>query len=144
VTKVSARAKRFWDKLRDWYGTILTEQFGESPPGDWCEVIDETSNDVLRTALAEVRVKHVTFPPRLPEFESIVRKLRRPAMQGPSTVEQLCNFVLHHRRLTFSQLQQPWKYLRDSDGFCVGVVIPADGERPGYRVMVTDMQAVAA
>ena len=144
MTKVSARAKRFWDKLRGWYGTILTEQYGEVPPPDWCEVVDDASNDVLRSALAEVRVKHVTFPPRLPEFESIVRKLKRPIMQGPSTVEQLCSFVLRTRSLTFAQLQQPWKYLHDADGFCTGVVIPADANHAGYRVMVVDMQSEAA
>ena len=144
MTKVSARAKRFWDKLRDWYGTSLTEQYGEVPPADWCEVVDDSTNDIIRAALSEIRQKHTTFPPRFPEFESIVRRLNRPLVQGPSTVERLCEFVLRTKRLTFSQLQRPWQYTYDADGFCTGVVVPADGDNEGYFVRVIDMQSEAA
>jgi hypothetical protein len=153
VTKVSDRANRFWHKLAGFYGTGLTEKFGKIPPGDWCEIIDDSSNDVLRDALVEIRAKHVNWPPTLPEFESIVARLQRPKLQGPTTQERLTDFVLKNYKLTFNQIRQPWKFLfsghpgyggPDSkpspDYAVVGVVVPADGAVHGYRVMVMDMQ----
>lgn len=144
MTKVSARSKRFWDKLRDWYGTSLTDQYGLTPPPDWCEIVDGASNEVMRAAMSEIRHKHVTFPPRLPEFDAIVMRLKRPTFNSqPSTAALLAKFVLRTKKLRGYQLHMPWRYLHDADGFVVGVEIPPDGETPGYRVMVNDMQPVA-
>jgi hypothetical protein len=59
--------------------------------------------------------------------------------------------VLRTRRLTpVQQLSMSWKYLyrgnpRTGEGLeTTGVVIAADGDAPGYRVMVMDMLAEVA
>lgn len=144
MTKVSARAKRFWDKLRDWYGTSLTDQYGMTPPADWCAVVDGATNDVMRAAMSEIRAKHVTFPPKFPEFDAIVSRLKRPAIQQPSVAAQLADYVLRTKKLSGYQLHMPWRYLHDADGFVCGVEVPAYEDAPGYRVMVADMEAAAA
>lgn len=77
--------------------------------------------------------------------------------QGPSLQEQLCDYVMLARFPSgqdskFSpdqmrQTSQPWTYLyrewRDEKGRqcaeCTGVLIPASGSLPGYRVTVADM-----
>lgn len=153
MTKVSDRAKRFWGRLVGYYGAQLTDKFGASPPPDWCEVIDDASNETLRAALVEIRREHVTFPPNFPQFEAIIKRIQRPQDTGPSVQAQLREFVLRHRRLTMNQIRQPWRDLyRGHPGYggersqpspdyaVVGVEVPADGEHPGYRVMVEDMQ----
>jgi len=156
--RISTRAKRVWGKLQDWYGDALS-QYGPFPPQDWCEVIDDLTNAAMeRAALSEIRQKHLTFPPRFPEFESILARVGRPAVSGPSMQDRLGDFVLKHRSLTDAQLRGPWTYLyrghpgsagdpKDAlskpsiDFAVVGVVIPADGDRfPGYRVNVEDLQ----
>jgi hypothetical protein len=155
--RMSARAKRVWGKLQDWYGDALS-QYGPFPPQDWCEVIDDLPNVTAeRAALSEIRRKHVTFPPRFPEFESIVARASRPVHTGSSMQERLCAFVLEHRSLSVAQLRAPWSYLyrghpgsagdpkdgltKPSIDFAViGVVIPADGDHhPGYRVLAEDL-----
>ena len=158
VYRVSARAKRVWGKLQDWYGDALS-QYGPFPPQDWCEVIDDelTNAAMERAALSEIRNKHVTFPPRFPEFAVILARAGRPVLSGTCMQQRLCDFVLEHRTLTDAQLRAPWTYLyRGGSGGAgdpkdpltkptidfatVGVVIPADGEKnPGYRVMAEDL-----
>lgn len=61
----------------------------------------------------------------------------------PNPAEKLCAFVLreHGKRLTDRQLHTPWTYLGNHDGVISGVVIPADNGRPGYRVMLADIEA---
>lgn len=79
------------------------------------------------------------------------------AQRGPSLQEQLCDYVMLARFPSdqdskFSpdqmrQTSQPWTYLyrewRDEKGRqcaeCTGVLIPACGALPGYRVTVADM-----
>jgi len=155
--RISPRSKRVWGRLSDWYGDALS-QYGPFPPQDWCEVIDELPNAAAeRAALSEVRQKHLTFPPRFPEFESIVARAGRPtALTGPSMQERLCDFVLRNRTLSDAQRRAPWTYLYRGHPGCagepkdpltkpsldyavVGVVIPALGAQPGHRVMAEDL-----
>jgi hypothetical protein len=144
--KPSRRAQRTWDRLGDWYGARFADQYGDLPPQDWCSVIDRTTNDELVGAMMLVRQRHVTFPPTLPEFASLVKEVRQPRRAAPSLIEQLADFVVLHCRLTPAQLSGRWTFLyRESDvaPITTGVVIPADGDTPGHRVMVEDMQAAS-
>ena len=52
--------------------------------------------------------------------------------------EEICNYVLRHygERLTARQVRSPWTYLSTAAGNVSGVVIPADGEATGLRVLV--------
>lgn len=146
----SVRAKRFWEKLHGWYGSALTEQFGPEPPSDWCALVDDSGNDVVASALAEIRQRHVTFPPKFPEVDAIFAKLKRPHDASPSMMDLLSDYALRSKPLTFRQLRG-WTFLYQGhsgyagcpashDYAVVGMVIPADGDAPGYRIMVTDMQ----
>lgn len=144
--KPSARAQRVWDRLGDWYGARFADQFGDQPSQDWSTVIDNTSNDDLVAVLVLVRQQHVTFPPTLPEFAALVKEVRAPRINAPSVAEQLAAFVSRSYALTPAQLRGPWTFLYGSTGgqlIVTGVVIASDGDHPGYRVSVDDMQMAA-
>lgn len=146
----SVRAKRFWEKLRDWYGTALTDQFGDAPPADWCAMVDESPNEIVASALAEIRQRHVTFPPKFPEVDAIFTKLKRPHDANPSMMDLLSDYALRTKSLTQRQLRG-WTFLyRGHSGYAgcpashdyavSAMVIPADGDQPGYMIRVEDMQ----
>jgi hypothetical protein len=148
---IGYQAKQVWRKLAAWYGAdVIERKFGAEIPKDWAEAIDAIDDDKLNGVLADVRIKHPTWPPGLPEFEQLVRDANRPKSNfGPSMQDQLCEFVLKTKALTKEQRAAPWKFLytgnaRTGEGFAVtGVVVPALGGT-GHRVMVIDMQSEAA
>lgn len=132
----SHRSKRLWDRLGQWYGSRLAEQYGAEPPQDWCEVVDAADNDTVTRALADIRVKHLTHPPTFPEFNSIVRKAKHARETGPSAIDVLEQH-LQRRNLTFKQGRQ-LTYI-GTLGQITGVVVPQDGEYPGFRLMLSDL-----
>lgn len=85
-------------------------------------------------------------PPRSDRPQQIKTKT------GLSLQEQMVEYVATNKPLTAMQLAMPWKWIiqwvddLDSDGKphvgakYRGVVVPADGDHPGYRVMLEDMQ----
>lgn len=142
---ISKRVQQVWKKLSDWYSAAtIAREFGAIPPQEWCELIDSIrARKDLDRVLTAMRQKHVTFPPRFPEFEAIVESVIRPPTLrgGPTTQEQLVAFVTRTKPLTRNQLRG-WQFLYAGPrgaAECVGVVIPADGDQPGYRVTVEDM-----
>lgn len=152
---VTQRSKGVWRKLIQWYGgDKITKEFGAIPPREWCEAIDSIgTREALAKIMTEVRHKHVTFPPRFPEFEAIVNRFSRPlqTVDGPTVMEQLHDFVVRTKKLSRTQhLAASWNYLyrgfaRSGHGLeCVGVVIAADGDVPGFRVTVEDMRFAMA
>lgn len=149
----SRRAERVWTRLTQWYGKRFTEQYGDHATPDWCMAVDDATNDAVKLALSECRNKHTSFPPTLPEFEQLLQRATKPAASsGPSATDRLTNYVIRNKPLTEAQLRMPWKYLAelfdapDATGKMVanfglritGVVVPADGDKPGYRVMLAD------
>jgi hypothetical protein len=144
--KPSPRAQRVWDRLGDWYGARFADQFGDQPTQDWCTVIDGVSNDDLVAVLVLVRERHVTFPPTLPELVALVKEVRMPRMHAPSVAEQLTDYVARAYQLTPNQLRGPWTFVYQLAGghpIVTGLIVDADGDRPGYRVSVEDMQMAA-
>lgn len=155
---ISKRVRGVWKKFSDWYGADnIAKNFGSIPTEEWCNAIDQIqSRDSMTKILADIRLKHTTFPPRFPEFEAIVRAATLPAHRaaGPSMQDVLTSYVLKHKRLTFAQVNRPWKFIGrsfdapDANGKMranhgveiIGVEVPADGDAPGHRVMVEDMQ----
>lgn len=138
--KISPRAKRVWERLMNWYGTRLAEQYGAVPTSDWCSVVDESDNDTVVKVLAQIREKHTTHPPTFPEFELLFRRAKSHAVQGPSLASSLSDYVLRTQRLTDTQLRTPWMYTRNVDGNISGVIVQADGAAPAIRITVADMQ----
>lgn len=138
---ISPRAKRVWQRLVEWYGTRLIEQYGEAPPEDWCRCIDSIDNDEVKHGLSLIRTRYIQHPPTLPQFEQAMR--REVASSGPSPAERLCDHVTLHygRRLSAKQLRGPWTYIGSETGAISGVVIGADGDYCGYRVMLADLNA---
>jgi hypothetical protein len=150
---IGYQAKQVWRKLAAWYGAdVIERKFGAEIPQDWAAAIDGIDDDKLEGVLADVRIKHPTWPPGLPEFEQLIKAANRPVYQeGPTITDRLDAYVLRTRRLTpVQQLSMSWKYLyrgnpRTGEGLeTTGVVIAADGDAPGYRVMVMDMLAEVA
>lgn len=149
--KPSERAKRFWQRLTEWYGTRLTEQYGVNVPSDWAALIDGHENDQVKIVLGQIRAKFLQWPPSLPEVDALFSKSsNKRATNLPTMQSMLCRFVLNHRRLTMAQCHMPWKYLYRGDSYSgaafeiSGIEVPADGDAPGYRVMVEDMTTYQA
>jgi len=163
---ISQRARGVWKRFAQWYGgDTVTRNFGQLPPQEWCEAIDSIrTRQQLEAVLAEVRARHVTFPPRLPEFEAIVAQFTPAASSGdgPSRQDRLVAYVLRQygSRLTPLQVRSPWAFIgrrfdapdatgkiRPNHGVEItGVIVPADPERqaPSYRVMFEDLQLEVA
>lgn len=155
--EVSARARRVWQRLGEWYGARLSEQFGPEPPHDWCRLVDRSSNTDIQRALATVRSKHVSHPPTLPEFDLALQPQAPPHREpNAATVQErlVAYIVKRHHPLSKEQLIAQWTFLyeraqwvdalkrnRDERAACVGVYIPATHDRHAMRVMVSDMQA---
>lgn len=140
MPELSARAKKTWRRLTEWYGIRFVEQYGKDPPEDWWRLIDKTDNDTIRRGLAIVRRRYLEFPPTLPQFEQAMH----PAISQPNTpspADLLCKFIMtkYGARLTDKQIREPWTYFGTRGGEIAGVTIPADGERAGYRITVIDM-----
>jgi hypothetical protein len=156
---ISARAKRVWQRLVEWYGVRLVEQYGESPPDDWCETVDAATDEAVKRGLSIIRAKYAAHPPTYPQFEEAMAPVKAAPSSGykPNTCEKLSAYIMreHGMRMTPRQIRGPWTYIgrtfdaEDARGKMVkdhgyeitGVIIDADGDLPGYRVMVTDMQA---
>lgn len=150
----SKRAARVWQRMIEWYGARFTDQYGTLPTEDWCEVVDDASNDTVKLVLSEVRAKHTAHPPTFPEFEQIFARVRTPtASAGPTNSQRLAAYLIANYPLTAEQLRKPWQYIGqlfdapDVSGKMVsnhganitGVIVPADGDAPGYRVMLADL-----
>lgn len=150
--KTSWQVRQVWKRFGSWYGAdALERKFGLTPPDDWCEVIDAVQRDKLEQLMADVRAKYPTWLPSLPEFEGLAKAVARPVRnEGPTMQEKLRDFALRSKHLTPGQLRAPWRDLytgngRTGEGLAVvGLEIPPDGNAPGYRVMVIDMNAEAA
>lgn len=159
---ISRRARRLWTKFCEWYGTAeMSKQFGLVPPQDWCQAIDDIPDrDAMARVLSAVRTKHPTFPPKFPEFDAIVSNCTKvkAVFAGPTAQERLKLWVLRHKSLSRDQLRLPWTYIgryfdalgpdrrmtRDYGIEITGVIVPADGDHPGYRVMLADLQMAEA
>ena len=154
---ISSRAERLWQRLSEWYGSRITDQYGKTPPADWCAVVDRSDNDAVKRALSIIRQHYLEHPPTLPQFEkAFAPPLIGRVEAGPTIQERLCEFVMatHGRKLTQRQIRVPWDYRykrvrwvdnigrnRDEFAECVGVDVPAGGaEHPGLRVTVEDLE----
>jgi hypothetical protein len=56
--------------------------------------------------------------------------------------ERLCRFVMREygRRLTPAQIRGPWQHIGSASGDITGVIVPTDGDSPGFRVMLVDFE----
>lgn len=157
---ISPRAKRFWQRLAEWYGSRLAEQYGEDPPPDWCEIIDRSDNEAVKRGLSIIRSKYLQHPPTFPQFDELMAPAKAAqGVQGPSTAERLCAYAAKNYwyMLTPKQQRGPWNYLRKSFAASnnggkmieahgvdiTGIVIDPDGEAQGYRIMLADMQVAS-
>lgn len=137
--EISARAKRVWQRMREWYGVRVVDSFGETPPEDWCRVIDAADNSMVQRGLQLMRQRHLQHPPSLPQFEQLIRP---PAGGKPavSEADQLCAYVVKSRKLTALQLRTHWTYSRDKSGELI-VTVPADDPSPAINVSALEMRS---
>jgi len=151
---------RVWKRLTESYGERFTQQYGPMPNESWCEVIDHASDNAISLALASFKASHLQHPPTLPEFESAVTKARGPSTSAdqPDVREELIKYIKRSMNLKGRQLMGPWSWIvrwhpgKNQRGEHVekwapeylGVIIPAESEHDGLRVMVADMVAADA
>lgn len=141
----SFQARQVWKKFCSWYGAdVIERKYGVQVPEDWSDVIDAIDRDRLDGVLADVRAKHPTWPPGLPEFEAIARHAGRAYDSSPPMHERLIDFVLRTKPLTPTQFRTHRCLYRfdqaSGQKVTTGIVVDADGDAPGYRVMVEDME----
>lgn len=157
--EVSARARRVWDRLQSWYGTRVAETYGPNPPRDWCRLIDRSNDLDVKRALATIRSRHPSHPPTLPEFEAALSPpppVNRPSTAESTVQDRLVAYVMGNFTMSPRQMIAAWTWLyqkaqwkddqnrqRNELATCVGVWIPGDGERAGFRVTVQDMAEAA-
>jgi len=102
----SARAKRVWQRLIEWYGARIVEQYGESPPDDWA-ARDRPHRQQFREARPANHPRPLfRHPPTLPQFD---QAMSPPATvsRGPNPAEILAAFVMRTRVLTRQADSQP-------------------------------------
>lgn len=152
--RISPRAKRVWARLGEWYGTKLADQYGPFPPKDWCDLVDDADNEQIKIGLNRIRGEYLAWPPTLPQFADAIKPVERARDTGPTVLDRLIEFVVANRALTRTQLRTPWTFLgrefdapgpdgkmrRNHGVDVIGVVVPADGDHPGYRVMLEDLE----
>lgn len=158
------RASRVWKRMLQIYGARFTESYGEKPTEPWIAAIDDLTDQQIAFGIRQVMRDTPIHPPTLGQFAKACNDMPvAQANKGPSLQEQLCAYVMvkHFRSPPLSpgpndrqkQVAMPWTYLYrewiDPDrpkhlqrcAECVGVLIPAFGDQPEYRVMVIDMLA---
>ncbi len=155
TSEVSARARHFWNRLTEWYGTRVAETYGPNPPRDWARLVDRSSDIDLKRALATIRTKHPSHPPTLPEFEAAL-KPQAPVHRGTgeATVqERLVAHVMTHYAVTDAQRIAHWTFLyekvqwtdlqgrhRNELARCIGVWVPACRDAAGFRVEASEVE----
>jgi hypothetical protein len=137
--KASPRAREFWKRMLSWYGARLADQYGMTPPADWCATVDRAGR-TLDAALVVIRKEHAVHPPTWPQFDSIVSRVSRAIAAGPSMQSRLVEHALraYGSRLTPAQLRAAWTF-HFLENECVCVDIPDDGEVKGMRVRAADI-----
>jgi hypothetical protein len=140
--EISARSKRVWQRLEEWYGARLLESYGKDIPHDWSRLVDGTDNETVKRGLSIIRNRYLDHPPTLPQFEQAMRPAAA-ANHGPSPGDVLCAFVMktYGSRLTAKQIRETWTYFGTAAGEIAGVIVPADGDSPAVRVTLLDVQS---
>lgn len=125
----------------EWYGARVAEQYGESPPIDWCKVIDGVDDTTVQRGLSLIKSRYLDHPPTLPQFEQVMRP-QESGTRGPSEADRLCAYVMKTRGVTLTALQirTSWTYSRDRMGELV-VTVPADGASPSISVDALEMRS---
>lgn len=152
----SARALRVWSRLTDWYGTRLTEQYGDKPPTEWCSAVDRVDNESVRRGLLNVRSEYLQHPPTLPQFLKALKPGAGQRSHASTVDEQLEVFVARKAHALMSSDQparfwwfsQPWIYrYRTTDtpdgkqgAECVAIEIPPAHGYPMLRVTLEDLR----
>lgn len=150
----SKRATSFWNRLMEWYGTRLAEQYGDVIPSEWALVVDRTSPDQLKRAENVLRKEHVKYPPTLGEFEATIPA---KATAGPSTADLLAAYVLQVHKPCIHQTMRPWNYFGPMEEFqgtnrkntvrhprIIGVVVPECSlcDRPNTRTKIDNQHFI--
>ena len=146
---VSSRAKRFWKRCIQSWGTKLTEQYGTTCPDDWCKAINRTDNERLDMAIIALRQETPIWPPTLGQLEAAIP--RKQIHGGDSIPDRLAQYAVSKFRLCEHQSMRPWNYFGElvDDGSKIGfpitkgVVIQECGDcrQSSHRLLVTELPA---
>lgn len=150
---VSARAKRFWSRASQSWGSRFTDQYGPTPPEEWQSVIDRVDDERLSRAISVLRTETPNFPPTLGQLEKALpyqlnSQESAPDLLAQAMVRRYANVMCEH------QLAFPWTYFGKwvHDGAnrpfpeTHGVVVhkckvdDCRGQRRGYQLRLEDIQ----
>jgi hypothetical protein len=155
------RIERVWLRLMQAYGSRMADNYGPKAPKPWADAIDDLSNEQVAYGFRKITRDTPVHPPTLGQFVAACADM--PHAQGDeiSIQAQLCSYVMltyfpAHRddKFTDDQMRQSskiWTYLyrewvddakpkhSQNCAECTGVLVPAAGALPGFRVSVTDM-----
>lgn len=158
------RAERVWVRLVQSYGSRVAESYGREMPKPWFEAIADLTDDQVAYGLRKVIRDTPIHPPTVGQFVAACVDMPQPVSDsGPSLQAVLSAYVMLTRypisrdsKFTADQMRQssaPWTFLyrewSDQErpkhlqrcAECTGVLVPAAGALPGFRVQVVDMLA---
>lgn len=139
----SARCKRVWKRFAGYYGARFVDSYGPTPPEDWQKLIDRAEGKRLSAAMERCRQEHIHHPPTLPEFELLLKRVSRAeASRDPAA--ELTEYLRKRVPMAPEQWCRSWLWLTDPDHGTIGVLVPAVGEHPEIRVMLSEARRVGA
>lgn len=134
--KVSKRASGVWKRWIAFYGASKLESFGDWPGPDLCALIDSIKTlDGMRTVLAVVSHEHPSWPPTTGEFAAIVNRVQPvQSVDRGALWASACDYIArkYWQQMTFTQ-QRGMIYTND------GVLVPRDGDSPGFFVSFEEL-----
>lgn len=162
--KRSKRTDRVWDRLIQSYGIRVADTYGKDMPKPWVDQIEDLTDEQIQYALRKVVRDTPIHPPTLGQFMAAAADMpQRDGQGGPTIQERLVAWIVRRyfpaqRDDKFTpeqsrQLAQPWTFLyrewidenrpkhAQRCAECIGVLVPAFGSLPGFRVNVSDMKA---
>ena len=156
------RSERIWLRLIQAYGSRVAESYGEDMPQIWIDAMEHLTDTQIDYGMRKVVRDTPVHPPTLGQFSQACADTPQQKTKGLRTIqEQLTDFVVRthfptHRDSKFTpdqarQSSLPWTYLyhdwiddsrpkhSQACAECTGVLVPAAGALPGFKVTVSDM-----
>lgn len=125
---ISRRAHTVWERMRIWYPNKLAAH----APADYCKVIDASKSlDALRTAMANMKVRHVSWPPTFPEFSLLFNEQRAKSINWPVILDEFANKLISSGEITFDQARR-LNWHNDGARY-TALSVPAIGDAPAKR-----------
>ena len=83
------RANWVWMKLHEMYGNSFTKSFGHQPSDTWVNGLALLDKSEVVEGLNKLLIDGHVFPPSLPEFIKLGKRVKKPAYHNVLTLPKL-------------------------------------------------------